>query len=148
MAARIRRPVLLCPFLWNHFFNLFMLLGLDSSWQVLQVFLRDKLVGYICEYILTQKVTKVNNSICGICCYSVAYRDSIFPHGKKIPKADQRPLWVFSIFQERSICARFARATIWVRMPERSAPRSAFALVFAEQTPTILGQRRSASSGI
>ena len=25
------------PILWNHFFTLFMRLGLDSSWQVLQV---------------------------------------------------------------------------------------------------------------
>ena len=34
MAAKIRRPILLCPFWWNSSFTLFMLLGLDSSWQV------------------------------------------------------------------------------------------------------------------
>ena len=44
--------------------------------------------------------------------------------------------------------ASAARATIWVNMPVRSAPCSALALVLAEQTPMIFGQRRSVSRGI
>ena len=37
MAASTRRSVLLCPFSWDHLSQFFMLLSLDSSWQVLQV---------------------------------------------------------------------------------------------------------------
>ena len=33
-AAKTRRPALLYPFLWNYLFMIFMLLDLDSSWQV------------------------------------------------------------------------------------------------------------------
>ena len=41
-----------------------------------------------------------------------------------------------------------ARAAMWVKMPEWSAPRRALALVLAEQTPMILGHRFRSSMGI
>lgn len=34
VAVRTRVPVFAMPFLWDYFFEIFLLLGLDSSWQV------------------------------------------------------------------------------------------------------------------
>jgi len=36
MTAKTRRFAFLCSFLWDHTFWIFMLPGLDNSWQVLQ----------------------------------------------------------------------------------------------------------------